>query len=116
MVGRPRLEVGILERGALALGMGTWPKQLALAAVEGMFSDGVCRVTNCGSVKEIMMDVVVWTESEERERWWRAIVGYATVGDRCVATDVGEVPRRTRSVTPRAHASGSSSLHAASAA
>lgn len=82
----------------------------------GMFSDCVRRVTSCRSVKEIVMDVVVWTESEERERWWRAVVGIATAGDRCVATDVVEVPRRARSVTPRTHASGPSSLHAANAA
>lgn len=101
---------------APAIAMGRSPKHLALASVEGVFSDVVSRVTSCGPVKEIVMDVVVWTESEERERWWREIVGIATPGDRCVATDIGEVPRRTRSVTPRTHASGSSSLHAANAA
>ncbi|KAB2582645.1 hypothetical protein BS297_24680 [Rhodococcus erythropolis] len=39
------------------------------------------------------MDVVVWAESEERERWWREIVGITTAGDRCVTTDGGEAPR-----------------------
>lgn len=38
------------------------------------------------------MDVVVWTESEERERWWREVVGITVAGDRCMATDVGELP------------------------
>lgn len=37
--------------------------------------------------------VVVWTDSEERERWWCEIVGIAPFGDRCVARDVGELPR-----------------------
>ncbi|MDJ0105353.1 hypothetical protein QM646_02980 [Rhodococcus erythropolis] len=41
----------------------------------------------------LVVDVVVWTESEERERWWREIVGIAPSGDRCVARDVGELPR-----------------------
>lgn len=39
-----------------------------------------------------MVDVVVWTESEERERWWREIVGITPSGDRCAARDVGELP------------------------
>jgi len=40
-----------------------------------------------------VVDVVVWTESEERERWWREMVGIAPSGDRCVARDVGEQSR-----------------------
>jgi hypothetical protein len=40
-----------------------------------------------------VVDVVVWTESEERERWWREIVGITPSGDRCAARDVGELPR-----------------------
>ena len=38
-----------------------------------------------------MVDVVVWTESEERERWWREIVGIAPSGDRRVAREVGDL-------------------------
>ncbi|MBT1258535.1 hypothetical protein KHP11_29195 [Rhodococcus erythropolis] len=41
----------------------------------------------------LVVDVVVWTESEERERWWRQFEGIAPSGDRCVARDVGELSR-----------------------
>lgn len=40
-----------------------------------------------------MVDVVMWRESEERERWWRQIMGIAPSGDRFVARDIGELPR-----------------------
>ncbi|MDV8009209.1 hypothetical protein [Rhodococcus sp. IEGM 1318] len=61
------------------------------------------------------MDVVVWQESEERERWWREIVGITTTGDRCATTVAGEQPR-TLSVTPRRRDSAPASLHAVTAA
>lgn len=41
----------------------------------------------------LVVDVVVWTECEEREKWWREIVGIAPSGYHCVASDVGELPR-----------------------
>jgi len=47
-----------------------------------------------------VVDVVVWTESEERERWWREIVGIAPPGERCVARDLGELPRAKVSADP----------------
>lgn len=40
-----------------------------------------------------MVDVVEWTESEEREMWWREIVGIAPSGDHCMAREAGELPR-----------------------
>lgn len=40
-----------------------------------------------------MVDVVVWTESEDRERWWREILGIGSTGSRCLARNVGELPR-----------------------
>ncbi|MFF1555773.1 hypothetical protein ACFVX3_32655 [Rhodococcus erythropolis] len=48
-----------------------------------------------------MVDVVVWTESEEREKWWREIVGIDASGGRCGATGVGEMGRRTLGEVPR---------------
>lgn len=61
------------------------------------------------------MDVVVWTESEERERWGREIVGIATSGDGCVATDVEELPRLKLSAASNGSVLASTS-HAATAA
>lgn len=61
------------------------------------------------------MDVVVWTESEEREKWWREIVGIDTAGDRCVATGVDENGRRNLVEVPRRCGSSPTSLHVSAA-
>lgn len=60
------------------------------------------------------MDVVVWTEFEERERW-REIVGITSPGGRR-ATTVAGVQSRTLLVTPRRRDSAPESLHAVTAA
>lgn len=62
------------------------------------------------------MDVVVWTESEERERWWREIVGIAPAGDRCGAMDVGESAQRNLVQVSRRCDEAPSPLQAVSAA
>ena len=62
------------------------------------------------------MDVVVWTESEERERWWREIVGIAPSGDRRVGRDVGELPRAKVSAASVRSESMSAALRGVTAA
>ena len=54
----------------------------------------ICDPGNKSGVGEggLVVEVVVWTESEERERWWREIVGIAPFEDRRVARDVGDLP------------------------
>ncbi|MBS3694119.1 hypothetical protein [Rhodococcus qingshengii] len=47
------------------------------------------------------MDVIVWAESEERERWWRQVVGLAPTCEHGVAADVGELAARGLSATSR---------------
>lgn len=39
--------------------------------------------------EETMMDVIVWAESEERERWWRQVMGVASAGERGAGIDAG---------------------------
>lgn len=52
-----------------------------------------CELDNKSGVGEggLVVDVAVWAESEEREKWWREIVGIAPSEDRRVARDVGEL-------------------------
>lgn len=38
-----------------------------------------------------VMDVIMWTESEERERWWRQVMGVAPAGERGVDIEAGEL-------------------------
>ncbi|MBT2275366.1 hypothetical protein [Rhodococcus qingshengii] len=37
------------------------------------------------------MDVIVWAESEERERWWRQVMGVAPADERGVGVAAGEL-------------------------
>lgn len=55
----------------------------------------MCELGNKSEVGEggLVVDVAVWTESEERQTWWREIVGIAPSEDRSVARDVEEQPR-----------------------
>ncbi|OYD70261.1 hypothetical protein BDB13_3861 [Rhodococcus sp. OK302] len=43
-----------------------------------------------GDSKESGMDLVVWTESEERELWWRGVLGIGAGARHCVTTDLSE--------------------------
>jgi hypothetical protein len=38
------------------------------------------------------MDVVVWTESEERQAWWREVLGICADARSCMAGEMGELP------------------------
>lgn len=44
-----------------------------------------------GVDEERVMDVIVWTESEDRERWWRQVMGVAPAGERGVGSEAGEL-------------------------
>lgn len=77
----------------------------------------VCDLGNKrGVMEEIAMDVVVWTESEERERWWREIVGTSTIRNHCVPPDGGELPRPNLSTTSKRSESVATHLRAVAAA
>jgi hypothetical protein len=67
-------------------------------------------------MEEMAMDVVVWTESEERERWWREIVGISTTRSHCVPPDVGELPRPNLSTISKRSESVATHLRAVAAA
>ena len=51
--------------------------------------------------EEAVMDVIVWAESEERERWWRQVVGLAPTSEHGVAADAGEPAAHGLSATSR---------------
>lgn len=38
------------------------------------------------------MDVVIWTEPEERQAWWREVLGICADARSCMAPEVGELP------------------------
>lgn len=65
--------------------------------------------------EEVVMDVIVWAESEERERWWRHVMGVAHTGEHGVAADAGELAARGLSATSRMRVSVQS-LHGVTAA
>ena len=44
-----------------------------------------------GGGEETVMDVIVWAESEERERWWRQVMGVVPAGERGVGIEAGEL-------------------------
>jgi hypothetical protein len=48
----------------------------------------ICDLGNKPRVdEETVMDVIVWAESEERERWWRQVMGLALAIERFEAEE-----------------------------
>ncbi|UKO89772.1 hypothetical protein [Rhodococcus erythropolis] len=58
------------------------------------------------------MDVIVWAESEERERWWREVMGVAPA----VPTEADELTARELSATSRMRVAAVRSIPGAAAA
>lgn len=66
--------------------------------------------------EETVMDVIVWAESEERERWWRQGMGVAPAGERGVGIEAGELTTSGFSGAPRMRGSAVRSVQGVSAA
>ena len=47
------------------------------------------------------MDVIVWTESEERQRWWRQVMGLASASERGPGIEAAELITNGWSMTSR---------------
>lgn len=62
------------------------------------------------------MDVVVWAESEERERWWRQVMGVGPVGERDVGMEARKWTTSGFSAMPRTRESVVRSISAVAAA
>ncbi|MFF2059950.1 hypothetical protein [Rhodococcus qingshengii] len=62
------------------------------------------------------MDVIVWAESEERERWWRQVVGVAPAGERGTGIEAGELTAGGLSAAPRMRGSAVRSIRGVTAA
>ncbi|MBT2273609.1 hypothetical protein [Rhodococcus qingshengii] len=62
------------------------------------------------------MDVIVWAESEERERWWREVMGVAPAGERGVPTEADELTARGLSAPSRMRVAAVPSIQGAAAA
>ncbi|WP_336883093.1 hypothetical protein [Rhodococcus globerulus] len=62
------------------------------------------------------MDVIVWAESEERERWWREVMGVEPVGEPGVGGETGELTTSGFSVASRMRESAVRSIRGVSAA
>ena len=62
------------------------------------------------------MDVIVWAESEERERWWRQVMGVAPAGERGAGIEAGELTTRGLSAAPRMRESAVRSIQGVTAA
>lgn len=53
-------------------------------------------VTRGQSFEGVVMDVVVWSESAEREAWWRGILAITADEQPCATTSVKTVPEPAR--------------------
>jgi len=62
------------------------------------------------------MDVIVWAESEERERWWRQVMGVVPAGERGVGIEGGELTPSGFSAPSRMRESAVRSIQGVTAA
>ncbi|MBT2269684.1 MULTISPECIES: hypothetical protein [Rhodococcus erythropolis group] len=62
------------------------------------------------------MDVIVWAESEERERWWRQVMGVAPVDGRGPVIEDGELTASDFSAASRMRESAVRSIRGVTAA
>ncbi|WP_336874002.1 hypothetical protein [Rhodococcus qingshengii] len=62
------------------------------------------------------MDVIVWAESEERERWWRQVMGLAPAGERGVRREAEKLATSGFSPTSRVRVSTVRSIRGVTAA
>lgn len=69
-----------------------------------------------GVDEEAVMDVIVWAESEERERWWRQVMGVAPAGERGVGIEAGELTTSGFSGASRRRGSAVRSIQGVTAA
>lgn len=77
----------------------------------------VCDLGNNPRVdEETLMDVIVWAESEERERWWRQVVGLASASERDPGTEATEPITSGPSTTSRMRVSAVRPIHGVTAA
>lgn len=69
-----------------------------------------------GVDEEAVMDVIVWAESEERERWWRQVMGVVPACERGVGIEAGELATSGFSAAPRIRGSAVRSVQGVTAA
>ena len=69
-----------------------------------------------GVDEETVMDVIVWAESEERERWWRQVMGVVPAGERGAGIEAGELTPSGFSAAPRMRESSVRSIQGVAAA
>ncbi|ANQ75698.1 MULTISPECIES: hypothetical protein [Rhodococcus] len=62
------------------------------------------------------MDVIVWAESEERERWWREVMGVAPASERDAIAEAEEPTGSGFSTTSRMRVSAARSIQGVTAA
>ncbi len=62
------------------------------------------------------MDVIVWAESEERQWWWRQVMGLAPASERGPGIAAAELIASGSSTTSRMRVSAVRSIHGVTAA